>query len=61
MSRLLIDPKGVAMIGKPCILKNPVKPSIKKNIALAGLISLFSGVLPAFLLEYIERMRKKSE
>lgn len=44
--------KGVEMIEKPYILKNPVKPSIKKNIALAGITSLFAGIFLAFLLEY---------
>ena len=49
------------MLEKPHILKNPVKPSIKKNIALAGITSLFAGIFLAFLMENVERMRKKSE
>jgi len=50
-------PKSVEIIEKPYILKNPVKPSIKKNIALAGTISLFIGIFLAFFMEYIEKMR----
>lgn len=43
---------GVSIVGAPHILKTPVSPNIKKNIILAGLISLFLGVFLAFLLEY---------
>lgn len=51
IDQVLQKPKGVEMIGKPYILKNPVKPNIKKNIILAGIVSLFSGVFLAFLLK----------
>lgn len=34
-------------------------PDIKKNIALAGIISLFAGIFLAFLMEYVERIRKE--
>ncbi|MBU4242696.1 MAG: hypothetical protein KKF52_05695 [Nanoarchaeota archaeon] len=47
------------MIEKPHILKNPVKPNIKMNIALAGITSLFAGIFLAFFLEYVERIRKE--
>lgn len=43
---------GVSLAGNPYISKKPVSPNIKKNIILAGIISLFSGVFLAFLLEY---------
>jgi capsular polysaccharide biosynthesis protein len=43
---------GVALVDKPHISKIPVSPDIKKNIILAGIISLFAGVFLAFLLEY---------
>lgn len=66
MEKFAIDqaiqrPKGVEMLEKPYILKNPVKPSIKKNIALAGIASLFAGIFLAFFMEYVERIRNKSE
>ncbi|MDP2279083.1 MAG: Wzz/FepE/Etk N-terminal domain-containing protein, partial [Nitrospirota bacterium] len=51
IDQTLQRPKGVEMLEKPYILKNPVKPSIKKNIALAGIASLFAGIFLAFLLE----------
>lgn len=59
IEQALNRPKGVEMIEKPYILKNPVKPSIKKNIILAGIASLFAGIFLAFLMEYVERIRKK--
>ncbi|MBU1290929.1 hypothetical protein KJ898_03890, partial [bacterium] len=40
IDQTLNRPKGVEMIENPYILKNPVKPKIKMNIALAGIISL---------------------
>lgn len=61
IEQALNRPKGVEMIEKPYILKNPVKPNIKKNIILAGIVSLFSGVFLAFFMEYVERMRKQIE
>ncbi|BCB96344.1 hypothetical protein JZK55_12660 [Dissulfurispira thermophila] len=51
--------KGIEMIDKPYILKNPVKPRIKMNIALAGITSLFAGIFLAFLMEYVEKMRER--
>ena len=61
IEQALKRPKGVEMIENPHILKNPAKPSIKKNIALAGIISLFAGIFLAFFMEYVERIRNKSE
>ncbi|MDP3048542.1 MAG: hypothetical protein Q8N12_03810 [Thermodesulfovibrionales bacterium] len=51
----LQKPKGVEMLEKPYILKNPVKPNIKMNVILAGIVSLFVGVFIAFLLNKIYR------
>ncbi|MBA3061227.1 MAG: hypothetical protein FP832_06240 [Nitrospirae bacterium] len=59
IEQALNRPKGVEMLEKPYILKNPVKPKIKMNIALAGIISLFSGIFLAFFAEYVERIRGK--
>jgi len=59
IDQTLNRPKGVEMIENPYILKNPVKPSIKKNIALAGITSLFAGIFLAFFAEYVEKIRKK--
>jgi len=51
--------KGVEMISSLNIPKNPVKPRIKKNIALASTISLFVGIFIAFFMEYVEKIRKE--
>jgi uncharacterized protein involved in exopolysaccharide biosynthesis len=53
--------KGVEMVENPYISKNPVKPKIKMNVAIASITSLFIGVFLAFFMEYVERMRNKSE
>lgn len=42
---------GVEMISSFNIPRHPIKPNIKKNIALAGIVSLFAGIFLAFLLE----------
>ncbi len=51
---------GVSLAGNPYISKTPVKPNIKKNIILAGIVSLFAGILLAFLMEYIEKVKGAS-
>jgi uncharacterized protein involved in exopolysaccharide biosynthesis len=35
------------------------KPSTRTNVAIAGLLSLFLGILLAFFLEYVDRIRKE--
>lgn len=62
IERLIIEQKiesfkDVEMISSLYIPQKPIKPRIKKNIALAGIISLFAGMFLAFLMEYVERMR----
>ncbi len=59
IEQALKRPMGVEMLGKLYILKNPVKPKIKMNIALAGIASLFAGIFLAFFVEYVEKMRKQ--
>jgi len=59
IEQALKRPMGVEMLESPYILKNPVKPSIKKNIALAGITSLFAGIFLAFLWEYIEKIKSR--
>lgn len=54
-------PKGVEMISLLNIPKNPVKPSIKKNIAVAGFVSLFAGIFWAFFIEYVEKVKLQSK
>lgn len=40
--------------------EKPVKPKIALNVILAGVTSLFLGILLVFFLEYLEKMRAKS-
>jgi len=47
--------KGIEMGAQPYISSKPVKPKVKLNIVLAGMISLFAGICLAFLMEYLER------
>ena len=49
---------GVLLAGNPYISRNPVKPTIKKNITIAGITSLFSGIFLAFFLEYIKKLKR---
>ncbi|MFZ3122395.1 MAG: Wzz/FepE/Etk N-terminal domain-containing protein [Thermodesulfovibrionales bacterium] len=58
IEQALNRPKGVEMLEKPSILRNPVKPKIKKNIVIAGIASLFAGIFLAFLLEYKDIKQK---
>ena len=32
------------------------RPSIRLNVTIAGVLSLFVGIFPAFFLEYLERL-----
>ncbi len=40
--------------------EKPIKPKITLNVILAGVTSLFLGILLVFFLEYIEKMRAKN-
>jgi hypothetical protein len=48
--------KGVEIL-RQHISKEPVKPRVKLNIALAGVISLFAGIFLAFFMEFIQKAR----
>jgi len=52
---------GVEMIGQPFVSKKPVKPHIKLYIAIAGLLSIFTGIILAFFIEYIENIRYQNK
>jgi len=49
--------KGVEVLVQ-YIYNKPVKPNIKKNIVLAGIVSLVAGIFLAFFVEYIKRVNK---
>jgi len=48
--------KGIEII-RQHISEDPVKPNVKMNIALAGIISLFAGIFLAFFVEYISKIK----
>ena len=47
--------KGIEMVAQPNILSEPVKPKVKKNIVLAGVVGLFAGIFLAFFMEFLEK------
>lgn len=48
---------GVRIARQVDIRNNPVKPRIKMNFALSGIVSLFLGCFLAFYLEFIEMIK----
>jgi hypothetical protein len=50
---------GVRIARQVDIKNDPVKPRIKMNIALSGIVSLFLGSFLAFYLEFIETIKNK--
>jgi capsular polysaccharide biosynthesis protein len=51
--------KGFEVVVEPFIPTNPVKPKKILNMAVAGIISLFLGVLIAFFMESLDKSRKR--
>jgi capsular polysaccharide biosynthesis protein len=47
--------EGAKIVEQPYISETPVKPNIKKNIALAGITSLFAGIFLSFLLNLYKK------
>ncbi len=47
--------KGIEMVAQPYISSKPVKPKVKQNIVIAGLVSLFAGIFLAFFMEFLEK------
>lgn len=50
---------GVRIARQVQINKDPVKPRIKRNVALSGITSLFLGILLAFFLEFFEKIKNR--
>jgi uncharacterized protein involved in exopolysaccharide biosynthesis len=48
----------IQIITPPYISSKPVSPKILQNIFVAGILSLFIGIALAFLIEYIEKIKK---
>jgi uncharacterized protein involved in exopolysaccharide biosynthesis len=53
------DTPMVQVLDKAVPAERKSKPSTRKNVAIAGLLSLFLGILLAFFLEYVDRIRKE--
>ncbi|GAB6182838.1 Wzz/FepE/Etk N-terminal domain-containing protein [Thermodesulfovibrio hydrogeniphilus] len=50
--------KGVEIV-ETHILKNPVKPKIKLIIVISAVSAIFLGIMTAFAIEYVERIKKE--
>jgi Uncharacterized protein involved in exopolysaccharide biosynthesis len=48
----------IQIITLPYISSKPVSPNILQNVFVAGILSLFIGIALAFLIEYIEKIKK---
>jgi len=53
------DMPTVQLLDKAVPAERKSKPKTRQNMAIAGTVSLFVGIFLAFVLEYIERMRKQ--
>ena len=51
---------GIEIANQLYIMDKPVKPRIKMNVALSGIVSLFLGIFLSFFLEYVEKIKKGS-
>lgn len=57
---LKLNSGGIEMSMQPYVSSRPVGPKILRNIALAGILSLFLGICLAFLMEYLGNTKKQS-
>lgn len=48
----------IQMTTRPYIFKKPVSPKITNNVMLASLIGLLMGIMLAFFIEHIEKIKK---
>lgn len=59
MEQSLKNLEAIKMVEPPYVFRNPVKPRIKRNIGLAGILGLFMGVFLALIMEYTGTKKKK--
>ncbi len=57
---LRLNNGGIEIAAAPYISNNPVSPKILRNIALAGISSLFLGIFLAFFIEYIFNVKNSN-
>jgi len=55
---LVETPDPIRVIDEPITPKGPIAPNKKMNIAVAGVLGLMVGVLLAFFVDYIARMKQ---
>jgi len=55
---LVETPDPIRVIDEPIAPKGPIAPNKKMNIAVAGVLGLMIGVLLAFFVDYIARMKQ---
>jgi LPS O-antigen subunit length determinant protein (WzzB/FepE family) len=60
IEQYLKNPVGLVQMGGIFVPEKPVKPRIKLNIALAGILSIFAGVFLAFFLEFLSKAKSKN-
>ena len=53
------DMPTVQLLDKAVPAERKSKPSVRLNMTIAGTLSLFVGIILAFFLEYLERIRKQ--
>jgi hypothetical protein len=52
---------NAGVLGPPAITKQPSNAQIKSIIIFTGLLSLLSGILVVFFIDYIERMKEREK
>ncbi|NMB33594.1 MAG: polysaccharide biosynthesis tyrosine autokinase [Clostridium sp.] len=61
MASDIIEVKNIKVIDTAVVPINPISPSVKKNVGLAGLLGLILGAGLIFLFEFIDHTFKKAE
>ena len=54
------DTPTVQLLDKAVPAERKSKPNVRRNMAIAGALSLFVGIFLAFFLEYVTRIRKQT-
>jgi uncharacterized protein involved in exopolysaccharide biosynthesis len=55
------DMPTVQLLDKAVVAERKSRPKTVLNMAIAGALSLFVGIFLAFVLEYVERIRKQEQ
>jgi uncharacterized protein involved in exopolysaccharide biosynthesis len=52
------DTPTIQVLDYACLPEKPIKPKIKLNLMISGVLSLFIGVFLAFFLEYLSKVKR---